>query len=120
MISLVVPIADCLNKTIYFKGFPKDITANSKAPIWMAIKNNSRVALLNSSDTTGNVWKAKNLITVDATNGIYGIAINSTNFTGLSASAVDGIAINMAYKASGSIGTTMPSDVIMTIGNSNI
>ena len=120
MISLVVPISDCLNKTIYFKGFPKDISANSKAPIWMSIKNNSRVATLSTTDTTGNVWKAKNLITVDATNGIYGIAINTTNFTGISASTVDGIAINMAYKSSGSIGTTMPSDAIMTIDNPNI
>ena len=120
MISLVVPIEDCINKTIYFKGFVKDQKASGNSPLQLSVKDNKRVVVLSSTDTTGNVWNAKNLITVDADKGIYGIAINSTNFPSLTVSNCDGIAINMAYSTSTISGTTVPSDAIMTIGNSNI
>lgn len=116
MVSLVIPIADCLNKTIYFKGFAKGVNANGKGPIWMTIKDNARVAVLASTDTTGNIWAAKNLITVDETNKIYGIKVDSSNFNSLSVSSVDGIAINLAVKSSGSIGSALPDGFIMTIG----
>lgn len=115
MISLVIPISDVLNKTIYFKGFTKAISANSKAPIWMVIKDNVKDSLLLSTDGTGNIWAATNLITVDETAGVYGLTINADNFPDASLSSVDGIAINMAVLASGSIGSTLPDGLIMTI-----
>ena len=120
MLSFTVPIADVLNKTIYFKGFTKGIKAGSNAPLWMTIKNNARVVNLNTTDGTGNIWNANNLITVDETNGIYGLKIDTTNFSGMTTSNTESLAINMVVNSSGTIGSTLPTNLIMTIDRSDI
>lgn len=115
MISLVIPITDVWNKTIYFKRFTKDIKSNNAAPIWMTIKDSTRVNSLASSDTTGDIWKAKNLIIVDEANGIYAVKIDTSNFAATSTSTADSLVINMAVYAASAISTTLPSGLIMTI-----
>jgi hypothetical protein len=110
MIAFTIPIADVLNKTIYFKGFPANTKPNNNAPIWMTINSsNSRVSVALSSDQTGNIWTTNNLINCD--NGVYGLVVNTTNFaegTGVA------LAINMAVNTGTAI-SAIPADAIMTI-----
>lgn len=110
MIAMVIPIADVLNKTIYFKGFPANTSASNSAPLWMTLdSSDSRVSVALSSDGTGNIWKAENLTTYE--NDVYGLVVNGTNFADGTGVA---LAVNMAVNSGTSI-SEIPADAIMTI-----
>lgn len=110
MIAMVIPIADVLNKTIYFKGFPANTSAGNNSPLWMTLdSSNSRVSVALSSDGTGNIWKAENLTAYE--NDVYGLVVNGTNFADGTGVA---LAVNMAVNSGTSI-SEIPADAIMTI-----
>lgn len=111
MICITIPTADVLNKTIYFKGFTKDLQASSSKPLWIALDANlARVCSLVGSVGDGNIWTATGL--TDEGNGVYGILVNSTNFDKISSSTY--LKLNMAVNASTAVtsldGLTMTID----------
>ena len=112
MISFDIPIADVLNKTIRFKGFPANTVASSSSkPIWITKDSTgTRVSILRgTSDTTGNIWSSSYL--TNEGNGVYSIAISETTFSNMSNATH--LNINMAFGTSSV--TSIPDGVIMTI-----
>lgn len=111
MISITVPKADVLDKPVRFKGFTKDLKASNQPPLWMALNaNNERVALLRSTDTTGNVWLGKTL--VDEGNGVYSVLMDANSWDTGFGNATK-IVFNMAVNTSASV--TSLDGLIMTI-----
>lgn len=110
MISIMIPVADVLNKTIYFSGFTKDLKASNQPPLWMALDANKARTSSIVGDGTGNLWNATAL--VDEGDGVYSVLINATSFETIASAAY--VVLNMAVNESTAI-TTLPDTLIMTI-----
>lgn len=112
MICITIPTADVLNKTIYFKGFTKDLQSSGSKALWMAIDESlTKQSIPRSANSDGCIWGATYL--TDEGNGAYSLAVNSTNFTGY-VSSTTYLKLNMAVNASTAVtsldGLTMTID----------
>jgi len=110
MICLTVPTADVLNKTIYFKGFTKDLQASSQPPLWMCFDTDlAKLGAVSGGNGNGAIWTATGL--QDEGDGVYSFIINDTNFKEVSSSAT--LKLNMAVNESAAV--TSLDGLIMTI-----
>ena len=112
MICITIPTADVLNKTIYFKGFTKDLQSSGSKALWMAVDESlTRQSAPHSANGDGCIWGATYL--TDEGNGAYSLAVNSTSFTG-DVSSTTYLKLNMAVNASTAVtsldGLTMTID----------
>lgn len=112
MICITIPTADVLNKTIYFKGFTKDLQSSGSKALWMAVDESlTKQSIPRSANSDGCIWGATYL--TDEGNGAYSLAVNSTNFTGY-VSSTTYLKLNMAVNASTAVtsldGLTMTID----------
>lgn len=112
MICITIPTADVLNKTIYFKGFTKDLQSSGSKALWMAVDESlTKQSVPRSANSDGCIWGATYL--TDEGNGAYSLAVNSTSFTGY-VSSTTYLKLNMAVNASTAVtsldGLTMTID----------
>lgn len=115
MIGLKVPIADVVNKTIWFSGFTANGKSSDQPPLWMSVKEDGTKvgALGGTTSGTGNVWTSTHL--VDKGNGVYSIAINTTTMASVATAQYLVIAMNVNTSAAL---TEIPDTCIITIGES--
>ena len=112
MITIHIPMADVLNKTIYFKGFALTQASNQDV-VWLALNSDmseaGRLKSGASDSPLGDLWESSHLTN---NNGVYSVPINTTSFSNINSAGY--LSINMAVAESAI--TEIPDTMIMTIG----
>ena len=118
MLGIKVPIADVKDKTIRFKGFPKDIKASGNIARWytvteaLQVPGNGTFVNKDTGSYTDDLWYSK---VVDEGDNIFSIAMNSTNYYKYNNANIMYVMMNMPVKSDGAITEADIANLIMVI-----
>lgn len=117
MLGIKVPIADVKDKTIRWRGFPKNAQASTQSARWYSVKTDGTASAgtfvsAATGGGTDDLWNSK---VVDEGNNTFSIAYNAANMANYGTTTYTHLMMNMPVKTSEAITEADIANLIMVI-----